>query len=127
MAAAASLVFLANPFRTGWTHVETDFPNYYTAAVLTHHRMPLKRFYDWRWFQRQMNYAGTERQLGGYIPQTPLTMVPLLPMSGLAPQAAKRACLLLNLIFLVGAALRTARLTQTSLGVIVLISLAAYT
>src|SRR5580704_9689107 len=82
--------FLATAFRTGWTRVETDFPYYYTAAVLARHRMPLDRFYDWPWFQRQMNYAGTERQLGGYIPQTPLTMIPLLPVSALAPQPAKR-------------------------------------
>src|SRR5580692_5440753 len=71
--ALAGTFFLATSFRQGWTRVETDFPNYYTAAVLARHHMPLPRFYDWRWFQRQMNYTGTERQLGGYIPQTPLT------------------------------------------------------
>ena len=27
-------VFLASSFRKGWTRSETDFPNYYTAAVL---------------------------------------------------------------------------------------------
>ena len=27
-------VFLATSFRKGWTRNETDFPNYYTAAVL---------------------------------------------------------------------------------------------
>ena len=27
-------VFLATSFRTGWPRDETDFPNYYTAAVL---------------------------------------------------------------------------------------------
>lgn len=106
--------------------VETDFPNYYAAAVLARHHMPLQRFYDWRWFQRQMNYAGTERQLGGYIPQTPLTMLPILPMSGLAPQAAKRVWLLLNLILLVGAVLLIARMTYTPLSVILLIAFAGY-
>src|SRR5258708_35300364 len=114
MAAAASLVFLANPFRTGWTHVETDFPNYYTAAVLTHHRMPLKRFYDWPWFQRQMNYAGTERQLGGYIPQTPVTMVPMVPLSGLPPQRAKQVWLALNLVFLGLIVVMIARVARVS-------------
>ena len=51
---------LLTSFRRGWTQVETDFPNYYTAAVLTVQRQPLWNFYDWSWFQRQMNYTGTE-------------------------------------------------------------------
>src|ERR1700679_436000 len=93
-------LFRVTSFRPGWMHVETDFPNYYTAAVLARRHEPLPRYYDWTWFQRQMNYTGTERQLGGYIPQTPLTMLPLIPLSGLAPQHAKQVWLVLNLIFL---------------------------
>jgi hypothetical protein len=122
----AGSFFLATSLRQGWTQVETDFPNYYTAAVLARHRMPLQRFYDWRWFQRQMNYNGTERQLGGYIPQTPLTMVPFLPMSGLAPQAAKQVWLSLNLIFLGGCVALLARMTHVPAGVILLIALSGY-
>lgn len=63
-------IFLLTAFRAGWTRAETDFPNYYTAAVLVRHRQPLRNFYDWTWFERQMNYAGVERQLGAYTPQT---------------------------------------------------------
>ena len=106
--------------------VETDFPNYYTAAVLARRHMPLQRFYDWRWFQRQMNYTGTERQLGGYIPQTPLTMVPFLPLSGLAPQAAKQVWLAFNLILLAGSVALLARMTHSPAGAILLIALAGY-
>ncbi len=80
MGALAGIVVVLIPaLRQGWTHVETDFPNYYTAAVLAHRHAPLRNFYDWTWFQRQMNYAGTERQLGGYTPQPPLAMVPPAP------------------------------------------------
>src|ERR1700733_12245555 len=107
----AGSFFLMTSFRQGWLEVQSDFPNYYTAAVLTRHHMPLQRFYDWRWFQRQMNYTGTERQLGGYIPQTPLTMVPLLPLSGLAPQAAKQVWLAFNLILLGGSVALFSRMT----------------
>jgi MFS family permease len=121
-----SCFFFATSFRKGWTQVETDFPNYYTAAVLARHHMPLQRFYDWTWFQRQMNYAGTEHQLGGYIPQTPLTMLPLVPLSSLPPQRAKQAWLVLNLIFLGVTALLLGRLTNRSEGVILLIALAGY-
>jgi len=122
----AGSFFLATSFRQGWTQVETDFPNYYTAAVLTRHHMPLKRFYDWQWFQRQMNYTGTERQLGGYIPQTPLTMLPYLPMSGLAPQAAKQVWLVFNLIFLGACVWLLSRMTHMSAGIILLIALSGY-
>jgi hypothetical protein len=96
----AFLIFLATTFRAGWTRQETDFPNYYTAAVLVWKGAPLHNYYDWTWFQRQMNYAGIEHQLGGYIPQTPLTMLPIVPLAGLAPQTAKRIWLLFNLAFL---------------------------
>ena len=51
----------------------TDFPNYYTAARLVRSGGHLRDFYDWTWFQRQMNVAGFERQLGAYTPQPPLT------------------------------------------------------
>jgi hypothetical protein len=99
LAAVLSGQLLLSSFRRGWTNVETDFPNYYTAAVLTLQHQPLRNFYEWTWFQRQMNYTGTERQLGGYIPHTPLTMVPMLPLARLSPQRAKQVWLLLGLLF----------------------------
>ena len=73
-----------------------------------------------------MNYTGTERQLGGYIPQTPLTMLPLLPLSGLAPQHAKQIWLVLNLIFLGISVVLIARLTSMSAGVILFLVFAGY-
>ena len=89
--ALAGIAFVLFPaVRQGWTHVETDFPNYYTAAALARKHAPLRKFYDWTWFQRQMNYAGWEHQLGGYIPHSPLTMLPILPLAGLPPMTAKR-------------------------------------
>jgi hypothetical protein len=119
-------LFLGTSFRIGWTQVETDFPNYYTAAVLARHHLPLPRYYDWTWFQRQMNYAGTERQLGGYIPQTPLTMVPLVPLSGFAPQHAKQIWMALNLMFLVVSIVLIGRLTRMSAGIVLLLAFAGY-
>ncbi|HEV7511324.1 MAG TPA: glycosyltransferase 87 family protein [Candidatus Acidoferrum sp.] len=93
-------LFLATSFRKGWTRDETDFPNYYTAAVLVNHGTPLRDYYDWAWFQRQMNYAGIEHQLGTYVPQTPLTMLPMVPFAGFPVRTAKQIWLVLNLIFL---------------------------
>jgi Glycosyltransferase family 87/WD40-like Beta Propeller Repeat len=99
-ACAALLFFLLTAFRSGWRREETDFPNYYTAAVLVHKGMPLREYYDWTWFARQMNYAGVEHTIGSYIPQTPLTMLPLVPLAGFEHQTAKRIWLIANLFFL---------------------------
>lgn len=99
-AIAAIVFFLATAFRSGWRRAETDFPNYYTAAVLMRRGLPVREYYDWTWFQRRMNYAGIERQLGGYQPQTPLTALPLVGLASFAPQTAKRIWLAINFAFL---------------------------
>jgi hypothetical protein len=99
-ALAAIVFFLATAFRSGWRRAETDFPNYYTAAVLMRRGLPVREYYDWTWFQRQMNYAGIEQQLGAYQPQTPLTALPLVGLAYVPPHVAKRIWLTLNLGFL---------------------------
>jgi hypothetical protein len=101
LAIVSFLFLLVTAFRAGWQRTETDFPNYYTAAVLVRQRQPLRAYYDWSWFQRQMNYAGIERQLGGYYPNTPLTMLPMVELATLPVQRAKQVWLLLNLGFLI--------------------------
>jgi Glycosyltransferase family 87 len=100
LAAIGTFLFLlVGPFRAGWTRAETDFPNYYTAAALARQHQPLRNYYDWTWFARQMNYAGNGTQLGAYTPQTPLSMLPMVPLAGFAPQTAKRIWLVCNLVF----------------------------
>lgn len=120
------VVFLADSVVSGWVRLTTDFPNYYTAAVLVRKGEPLRRYYDWAWFQRQMNVAGIERQLGGYIPQTPLTMVPLIPLSGFSHQRAKQLWLMLNLGFLAFAILLLSRITNFGLALLWLLTFAGY-
>jgi hypothetical protein len=117
---------LLTSFRRGWTQVETDFPNYYTAAVLTLRGEPLRNFYDLTWFQRQMNYTGTERQLGAYPPNTPLTMLPLLPLAPLDPQRAKQVWLILGLLSLAASVWILASLTKFDPTEILLLALIAY-
>lgn len=94
------IVFLATSFRKGWTRNETDFPNYYTAAVLVRRGAPLRDYYDWIWFQRQMDHAGIRDRLGGYLPQTPLTMLPIVPFASFSVQTAKQIWLALTLVLL---------------------------
>ncbi len=126
LALAAMIVFCGTAFRAGWNRAETDFPNYYTAAVLVRKGEPLRNYYDWTWFQRQMEYVGIEGQLGGYVPQTPLTMLPLLPLARYAPQTAKRIWLTLNMGFLLGAIFLLSRVTRFSVSEIGLLAFAGY-
>ncbi len=122
----ALAVFMATSFRAGWNRAETDFPNYYTAAVLVLKRAPLHDYYHWPWFQKQMNYAGVENQLGGYIPQTPLTMLPIVPLASFRVQAAKSIWLLLNLVFLGIVVWLLSRVTQLGVAEVSLLAFAGY-
>ena len=117
---------LVPPLRWGWTHVATDFPNYYTAALLARRGAPLRNFYNWTWFQRQMNYAGWGMQLGGYIPHTPLTMLPVLPLTALPPLPAKRAWLAVNVAMLAASLWMLAKLTRLPLAGLILLGMAGY-
>jgi len=110
-AAAAIVFFLGTAFRSGWRRVETDFPNYFTAAVCIRKGLPLRNFYDWTWFQRQMNFAGIEQQLGGFPPHTPLTAVPMVPLAGFPFQVAKRIWLVFSLGFLAASIWLLGRIT----------------
>lgn len=126
LAFVALSLFLATSFRAGWIYSTTDFPNYYTAAVLVTKRAPLRNYYDWPWFQRQMNYAGIENQLGGYIPQTPLTMLPIVPLAGLKPQTAKRVWLLVNLALLIAVVCLLSRVMRFGIPEISLLAFAGF-
>jgi hypothetical protein len=73
-----------------------------------------------------MNVAGFERQLGAYTPQPPLTMLPMVPIAGFAPQTAKRIWLVLNLLFLGSTVLLLSKTGRLRIPHITLLALAAY-
>jgi Glycosyltransferase family 87/WD40-like Beta Propeller Repeat len=118
--------FMVTAFRAGWQREETDFPNYYTAAVLVQRGESLRNYYDWTWFQRQMNYAGIERQLGAYVPQTPLTMLPMVGLSKFPVQRAKRVWLLCSLVFLGATIWMLSRVTRFRMDQIWLLTFCGY-
>jgi Glycosyltransferase family 87 len=122
----ALLLFLLGGFRPGWMQAETDFPNYYTAAVAVRAHLPLHNYYDWTWFARQMNYAGNGTQLGAYSPQTPLTMLPMVPLAGFPPQTAKRIWLVCNLLFLAATVWMLSQITKFSFETIWLLAFCGY-
>src|SRR6266851_10358120 len=45
-------------FMQGWSSVRNEFPDYYLAAALLRHGIPLDRCYEWCWFQRQNDRLG---------------------------------------------------------------------
>ncbi|MDP9171880.1 MAG: glycosyltransferase 87 family protein [Acidobacteriota bacterium] len=126
IAAASFGFFLWDAGSRGWSQSTTDFPNYYTAAVLAREHRPLHSFYDWVWFQRQMNFAGIENQLGGYIPQTPLTMAPFVPLSYYSPQTARKVWFILNLALLGLTLFLISRLTRFSVAELWLLAFLGY-
>src|SRR3954467_3867465 len=97
---AVFAIQLAWSFLRAWTHTESDFPSYYTAAHLVVERKPLRDFYDMGRFQRHLDQIVVPSRLGGYIPQTPLTMLPLVPLTNVPMQAAKRIWLMIDLVLL---------------------------
>ena len=102
----ALLTFFAwKAFVPAWSALNTDFPSYYLAARLYRQGYPLKRVYDWVWFQRQKDHAGVEHPLVSFTPNPPVCVLPVLPFSSLSPLAAKRSWLILNLVLLGGAIL----------------------
>ena len=119
-------VVLSAAFRTGWTHISTDFPNYYIGAVAARHHDSLPNLYDWTWFARQMSYSGIDNQLGGYVPQSPATMLPIIPLAGLRPLAAKRIWLVLNVILLLAVIVILARMTGVRWEYLIILLLCGY-
>ncbi|MFL6416035.1 MAG: glycosyltransferase 87 family protein [Bryobacteraceae bacterium] len=123
---ATFLVLLGRSFRQAWIYTESDFPSYYTAAHLVLEKQPLREFYDMPRFQQHIDIFVTPSRLGGYIPQTPLTMLRFVPLTGFTMQEAKRLWLLADLVFLGGTIWLLTRMTNLGVaGVVGLLVLGA--
>src|SRR5215472_9159764 len=122
----AFLWFVYDTAIPAWNGPSSDFPNYYTAARLAIAREPLHLFYDWTWFQKRIDEAGFERQLGGYVPQTPVAMLPYIPLAGMSPLAARRVWVALNCVFLGGTLWMLAPITGLGIPELWLVAMAGY-
>jgi hypothetical protein len=118
--------FLYDGVARVWSGIPSDFPNYYAAARSTIDGAPLESFYSYPDFQREISRAGIDRQLGGYIPQTPLAVLPLIPLASLRPIDAKRVWLILNLGLLILTLWLFSRMTTFSVAQIWLIVFGGY-
>jgi hypothetical protein len=84
-----------------WHNLNTDFPNYYTAARLAHEGYDTSRMYEWTWLQREKDHRAIDIRIIGLLPITPFSTLAMWPLTGLAPLTAKHIWILLNLAFLV--------------------------
>lgn len=94
-------LFLGHALWPAWRSLNTDFPNYYLAAALYRRHIPLDRIYEWIWFQRQDDVLGVREGIVGFAPNPPICALPIAPLTGFTPLAAKRVWLIVNLGLLV--------------------------
>src|SRR5271157_4874788 len=105
-------LFLFRGFLPAWQSLNTDFRNYYIAARLYREGSSVLRVYDFTWFQRQKDHAGIGQCLVGFVPQTLLSALPILPLAAFPPLTAKRCWLLANVGLVALSALLLMQITQ---------------
>ena len=91
-------IFLFRSFLPAWYSLNTDFRNYYVAARLYREGSSLLRVYDFTWFQRQKDHQGIQQCLVGFVPDTLLSALPIVPFAGFPPLTAKRCWLAINAV-----------------------------
>jgi hypothetical protein len=88
--------------------VDTDFPNYFTAAKIVSDHGDVDRLYDDAWFQEQMHRYGTG-SLGKFSPFPPPTALLFVPIAHLDELTALRVITMLNAFFLIAAVILLSR------------------
>jgi hypothetical protein len=104
---AAVLLFLAlaayfavHAIAPALTRVDTDFPNYLTAARIVADRGEVDRLYDNAWFQEQMRRYHIGKPEGKFAPFPPPTALLLVPLARLTPLNALRVMTGLSMLAL---------------------------
>ena len=105
-------LFLIRGFLPAWRSLNTDFRNYYVAARLYREKSSMLRVYDFTWFQRQKDHAGMGQCLVGFVPDTLLSALPIVPSAEFPPLTAKRYWLVINAAILVLSAVVLTQITQ---------------
>jgi len=90
------------------SRIDTDFPNYLTAAKLVADGRSPERLYDDAWFREQMRGYGMETR-STFIPFPPATALVLLPLAPLEPLTALRVMTFVNVFCLLCSAVLLAR------------------
>jgi Glycosyltransferase family 87 len=89
--AALVFVLVARGVVPAMSKIDTDFPNYFTAAKIVSDGGSVDRLYDTVWFQQQMrNYRIGNASEGAFAPFPPPTALLLVPLTRFEPQNALR-------------------------------------
>jgi hypothetical protein len=93
------------------TKVDTDFPNYFTAAKIVANGGDVGRLYDDQWFQEQMRHYQIGRPSEGkFSPFPPPTALLMVPLTRLTPLNALRVVTVVSLLGLVGSIILLGRI-----------------
>ena len=85
-----------------WSHLNTDFPNYYLTARLLHEATAPAAYTNGSGYSaRRIAWVfASDQPLVGFLPDTPFSALLVWPLTSLPPLAAKRVWIILNLILL---------------------------
>lgn len=97
--AAAGTFVLWRGVLPAFTHIDTDFPNYYTAGSLARTGTNIERLYDDAWFQNEIHRLGMNQQ-GKFSPFPPPTALLFIPFAFLPPLTALQVMSALNVLCL---------------------------
>ena len=90
------------------SRIDTDFPNYLTAAKIVADGRRPERLYDDTWFREQMRGYGMDGQ-STFTPFPPPTALVLLPLAPLQPLTALRALTAISVLCLICSVMLLAR------------------
>jgi hypothetical protein len=114
--AALTLVLTARGIVPALSKVDTDFPNYFTAAKIVADGGNTDRLYDNGWFQDQMRrYRIGKASEGEFKPFPPPTALLLLPFAGLQPLDALRVLTVVSVLCLIYSIILLAKTLSWSL------------
>jgi glycosyl transferase family 87 len=114
--AALAFVLTVRGFVPAMSKIDTDFPNYLTAAKIVVDGGDVERLYDNSWFQGQMRrYQIGKPSAGKFSPFPPPTALLLVPLAQLEPLNALRVMTGVSALCLVCSIILLARILSWSL------------
>jgi len=112
---ALALVLVARGIVPALSKVDTDFPNYFTAAKVVADGGDTDRLYDNLWFQEQMRrYQIGKASEGAFKPFPPPTALLLVPLARFEPQNALRIVTVVGVLCLICSIALLARILSWS-------------
>jgi hypothetical protein len=114
--AALATVLVARGIVPAMSKIDSDFPDYFTAAKIVADGGPVERLYDDVWFQQQMHrYVPGSESIGKFSPFPPPTAFLLLPLTRMEPLDALRAVTVVSALCLAGSIVLLARILSLTL------------